>query len=87
MALCHFCGRIDFRNGQAVRAHLKACEPYQQRAVNESLYRRWRSLLARPPAANISVGHEEPARISEPCVPHWKGCQSWSGHTEEPRQD
>jgi hypothetical protein len=44
MALCHFCGRIDFRNGQAVRAHLRWCEPYQQRAVNETIYQRWRSL-------------------------------------------
>ena len=44
MALCHFCGRIDFRNGQAVRAHLKACELYHQRDVNELLYLRWRSL-------------------------------------------
>jgi hypothetical protein len=44
MALCHFCGRIDFRNSQAVRAHLKACKLYQQREVNESMYQRWRSL-------------------------------------------
>ena len=44
MALGHFCGRIDFRNRQAVRAHLKACELYRQREVNALLYLRWRSL-------------------------------------------
>jgi hypothetical protein len=38
MALCHFCGRVDFKNGQAVRAHLRACEPYQDRADNDELY-------------------------------------------------
>jgi hypothetical protein len=37
MALCHFWGRIGFRNGQAARAYLRACEPYQQRELNESI--------------------------------------------------
>ena len=30
-ALCSFCGRSDFRNGQAVRAHLQRCEAYRAR--------------------------------------------------------
>ena len=30
-ALCHFCKRADFKNGQAVRAHLQACKAYRAR--------------------------------------------------------
>ena len=30
-ALCHFCGRADFKNRQAVRAHLQACQACRDR--------------------------------------------------------
>ena len=68
MALCHFCGRSDFRNGQAVRAHLKTCEPYQQRAVTELLYLRWRSLQGPrgDPAAEARLRERYDARTGRP---------------------
>ncbi len=51
MALCHFCKRFDFKNGQAVRAHLRACQAYHNRGREEQLYRVLRSLRAiRAPA-------------------------------------
>ena len=39
-ALCHFCGRADFKNGQAVRAHLQACQAYRARPPKRPLKRR-----------------------------------------------
>jgi hypothetical protein len=47
-AMCHFCARADFRNGQAVRAHLRACKAYRDRHLTEQLYRIVRSLQSRP---------------------------------------
>ncbi len=46
MALCHFCKRFDFKNGQAVRAHLRWCEAYQDREAEEQVYQAVRSLTA-----------------------------------------
>ena len=42
-ALCHFCGRL-FTNRQAVRAHLRACQAYRDRHVNEQIARIVRNL-------------------------------------------
>ena len=39
-ALCHFCGRVDFKNGQAVRAHLQACKAYRARPRKRPVKRR-----------------------------------------------
>ncbi len=58
MALCHFWGRADFRNAQAVRAHLRACGAYRTRDREEWLYWRWRSLQSIPggsPAAETRL--------------------------------
>ncbi len=44
MALCHFCKRFDFKNGQAVRAHLRWCEAYQDREEDEQTYRALRHM-------------------------------------------
>ncbi len=44
MALCHFCGRFDFKNGQAVRAHLRACKAYGDRHLDEQIYQIVRSM-------------------------------------------
>ena len=51
MALCHFCGRFDFKNAQAVRAHLRWCEAYQDREAEEQVYQAVRSMgMIRAPA-------------------------------------
>ena len=55
MALCHFCKRFDFKNGQAVRAHLRACMAYKDREVEEELYQVVRS----PEAIHAPVGATE----------------------------